>query len=1158
MLKPRWVRLSLLVTLLLLVLTTTSPTAVVGLSENAPEAIESPDAGVWFATGTTPLPTAGMSPSNTEQPDNVSIPGTIQEQLGCPDNWQPECEATQLVFDEEDNLWYASFDLTAGEYEYKVAINNSWDENYGLNAEHDGPNIQLVLEGDTSVLFLYSHDTHWVADSVNHLVANVPGNYQDEIGCLGEWAPDCLRSWLQDPDGDGIYIFATTDLPAGNYEAKVALNQSWALNYGTDGQRDGPNIQFFVPEDNGLVEFRFDTSTNIMTITFEGEVPVPPVGDITQAGAYWVSHDTIAWDINRIPNSVYTLHYSSTGELELVDGVIVGGEAIELSYDRNGLSDDVIAQFPHMENYLTLRLPEDALDAVPEILKGQLAIYASYLSFDDSQVVLGATGLQIPGVLDDLYTYDGDLGTIYEGDVPSLKLWAPTAHSVRLHLFDDADSATESTVYDMEVDPNIGVWNITGTADWTWKYYLYEVAVYAPSTSQVETNLVTDPYSFSLSMNSQRSQIVDLSDPSLMPDGWNGYEKPAIAQPEDIVLYELHIRDFSVNDASVPPEYQGTYMAFTVSESAGMTHLAALANAGLTHLHLLPAFDIATINEDRSAWQGQTFDDLSAFAPDSDEQQALIESVYDLDAFNWGYDPWHYTVPEGSYSTDPDGPQRIIEFRQMVMALNQAGLRVVMDVVYNHTNSSGQSERSVLDRIVPGYYHRLDEQGRVASSTCCSNTATEHNMMQKLMVDSVLVWSTDYKVDGYRFDLMGHHMLADMVEVREALNGLTMEEDGVDGSSIYVYGEGWNFGEVADNARGTNATQLNIGGTGIGVFNDRLRDAVRGGNPFGGYQEQGFATGLYYDWNGIEERTEEEQLARLLLFSDQIRIGLAGNLRDYSFMGYEGEIVIGSDIDYNGAPAGYTLDPQENIVYISAHDNETWFDAIQYKMPIDSSMMDRVRAHNMGISVVMMSQGVPFFHAGIDMMRSKSFDRDSYNSGDWFNRLDFTYQTNNWAVGLPPSAKNQGNWELQQPILANESIRPGPDDIMMTVNHFQEILQIRMSSPLFRLPTSEDVMTRVAFHNTGPDQVPGIIIMSIADTGDVEDLDTNYDMIVVVFNAADENLSFTAPDDLAGLAFELHPIQVNSSDPIVQTATFGDGAFVVPARTTAIFVVPQG
>jgi pullulanase-type alpha-1,6-glucosidase len=598
-------------------------------------------------------------------------------------------------------------------------------------------------------------------------------------------------------------------------------------------------------------------------------------------------------------------------------------------------------------------------------------------------------------------------------------------------------------------------------------------------------------------------------------------------------------------------------MAFTVPDSNGMNHLRSLAEAGLTHVHLLPAFDIATINENAAERVEPDYEALTAMPSDSDQQAAAINPIRDQDGFNWGYDPYHYTTPEGSYSTDPNGTARIVEFRQMVQSLNQNGLRVVMDVVYNHTNSSGQNPRSVLDRIVPGYYHRLNDNGTVATSTCCQNTATEHNMMRKLMVDSLVMWSTAYRVDGFRFDLMGHHMVNDMAAVRQALDALTVEANGVDGTKIYVYGEGWDFGEVAANARGLNATQLNVGGLGIGTFNDRIRDAARGGSPFGDRQFQGFINGLYTDPNSLTGGTAEEQLARLLHFSDQIMIGLAGNLRDYSIVDSTGNTVTGANIDYNGNPTGYTLDPQEHIAYVEAHDNETLFDKIQYAAPATATVQDRARMQWLGIDLVSLSQGVPFFHAGVDLLRSKSMDRNSYNSGDWFNRLDFTYQTNNWAVGLP-GGDNADMYAVIQPLLADPNIRPTSAEITSTHQHFMEMLQIRRSSVLFRLRTAEDIEQRLGFDNTGPDQIPGVIVMSISDMGDLEDLDPNYEYIVVVFNGTPDEVAYTL-DAAVGLNMELHPVQAASADTIVQGASFDSatGTFTVPGRTTAVFVLAQ-
>jgi pullulanase-type alpha-1,6-glucosidase len=709
----------------------------------------------------------------------------------------------------------------------------------------------------------------------------------------------------------------------------------------------------------------------------------------------------------------------------------------------------------------------------------------------------------------------------------------------------------------MAVDAATGVWSIAGTAAWTGKFYLYEVEVYVDSTGNVEHNLVTDPYSLSLSINSKRSQIVNLADQRLKPLGWALLPSPPLPAPEDIVIYELHVRDFSINDTTVPADMRGTFSAFTRQTSDGMRHLRQLSLAGLSHVHLLPAFDCASIEEDKSLRQEPDPAQLSSYGPASDQQQALIEPLRDKDGFNWCYDPYHYTTPEGSYARNPDGSGRILEFRQMVESLHLNGLRVIMDVVYNHTSAAGQAEKSVLDKVVPGYYHRRNrDTGAIETSTCCQNTATEHAMMEKLMIDSVLTWAKQYKVDGFRFDLMGHHMKANMLKLRAELDKLTRAKDGVDGKTIYLYGEGWNFGEVADNARGANATQLNMAGTGIGTFSDRLRDAVRGGGPFDNGENkkiQGFANGLFYDPNALAQGGPEAQKQRLLLYQDQIKVGLAGNLKDYTLVDRTGATVTGAQVDYNGAPTGYTQDPQEVINYVEAHDNETLFDKIQYAAPIGTSIQDRVRMQNLAIDTVMLAQGVPFFQAGQELLRSKSLDRNSYNSGDWYNRLDWTYNSNNWGVGLPPK-DNQENWPVMQPLLANPALKPTKADIVDAKNHFLEMLLIRRSSKLFRLPSKQEIMSRVTFLNGGPDQLPGLIVMCIDDTKGAN-LDPLLTGVCVLFNANDQAQSFTAAS-LKGQRMFLHPVQALSSDSVVRAARFDSatGSFSVPARTTAVFV----
>jgi pullulanase-type alpha-1,6-glucosidase len=875
--------------------------------------------------------------------------------------------------------------------------------------------------------------------------------------------------------------------------------------------------------------------------------------DLSKARAHWVTRDTIAWDLGGFrPGWVVTLHYDAGGGLSLGPRGVSGGKEILLAHDPAGLPAGVREKFPHLAKYFAFRVPAARLADVTEALKCQLAVSAK----DGAGAAVDATSLQIPGALDDLYAYDGPLGATFRGRAPTLRLWAPTARSVRLHLFDDSKPSTAAKVLPMAADPKSGVWGVAGEPAWAGKFYLYEVEVFVRSTNRVERNLVTDPYSASLSTNSQRSQIVDLDDPALEPPGWDRLAKPPLQAPEDAVLYELHVRDFSAADPSVPAPLRGTFKAFTLPDTNGVRHLAGLAKAGLTHVHLLPAFDIATIDEDRSKWK-EPAGDLAGFPPDSERQQAAVTAVAAEDAFNWGYDPWHYTVPEGSYATNPDGPARVLEFRELVRALNGLGLRVVMDVVYNHTTASGQDPRSVLDRVVPGYYHRLNAEGAVETSTCCANTATEHDMMEKLMIDSALTWAKAYKVDGFRFDLMGHHMKRNMVKLRRALDALTPSADGVDGSGIYVYGEGWNFGEVANGARGVNATQLNMAGTGIGSFNDRLRDGARGGRPFSGLQDQGFVTGLFYDPSATDQGPPAAQEAKLLRHTDWIKVGLAGNLAGYRLVDASGKTVTGSQVDYEGQPAGYTADPQEAINYVEAHDNETLFDVIQLKAPIPTGAADRARMQVLGVSLVLFGQGIPFLHAGGELLRSKSLDRNSFNSGDWFNRLDFTYASNNWGAGLPPAADNKPHWPAMRPLLANPALRPAAANIRDTHARVREALEIRKSSRLFRLRTAEEINRRVRFHNTGPDQLRGLIVMSVTD--DEGAVDRERRQIVVLFNANDAAQTFRSPA-FAGRQLALHPVQAASGDAVVRGARFDGaaGAFTVPARTAAVFVEPRG
>lgn len=1084
---------------------------------------------------------ATVSFAQTSNPEMVNIPGTHQDELGCPGDWLPDCPNTVLAYDAEDDIWQGAFEIRPNNDadkkgpRYKVALNGSWTENYGANASPGGADIPLVVPAPTQVKFYYDHKTHWVADNFNKKIVVAMGDFQTQLGCKSNADPGCLRLWLEDPEGDGLYSFATRALKAGNYTVTFTLNEDASQTL-ADPQ------QFTVVKDGDEIYFGYDEVKDQTIVSTTGA----PKGSLSKLKAIWVNQDTLLWNIVGSPKYSYSIFNSPDATLELTADGVNNGNEIPLTFIKSGPGGDVFERNPYLNGYSAFKISAKDFTEIPDAVKGQVAIVAR----DNNGKVVDVTGVQLWGVLDALYPYDGPLGITWDGDIPTLRVWAPTAQSIALDLFDTSGSPEPQRI-PMQWDSKTGVWSATGKAEWKNKFYLYEVNVYTPSTGKIETNLVTDPYSLSLSMNSKRSQIVALEDANLKPQNWDTLQKPALAAPEDIVVYELHIRDFSIHDETVPAELRGTYKAFTVKDSNGMKHLEALAKAGLTHIHLLPAFDIASVNEDKSTWQSVDEAQLKSYAPDSDQQAKAVSAITGSDGFNWGYDPLHYTTPEGSYSTDPNGTPRVVEFREMVQSLNESELRVVMDVVYNHTNASGQSQNSVLDRIVPGYYHRLNAEGNVEKSTCCENTATEHAMMRKLMVDSVVTWAKEYKVDGFRFDLMGHHMLADMKAVRAALDALTLEKDGADGKSIYIYGEGWDFGEVAKNARGINASQLNIAGSGIGVFNDRLRDAVRGGNPFDDVRLQGFSTGLYFTSNANESHSKEEQLSQLNDYTDWIRLSLAGNLADYQIVRPNGESVPGSSVLYNGAPAGYTADPQENIVYVSAHDNQTLFDAIQVKAPADMTLADRVRMNNLALSVVMFSQGVPFFHAGDDILRSKSFDPNSYNSGDWYNRLDWTYASDNFGVGLP--LEGTGQWDIYKPLLAQPALAPTKADIESAAAVFRELLQIRESSKLFRLETAEQIKSDVSFYNTGTQQIPGLIVMDLQDTTNI---DTSYQEIVVLFNAQPESVTF-GDVTFAGKKFTLHTVQQTSVDTAVRESKYDSrvGSFTVPGRTTAVFTI---
>ena len=504
------------------------------------------------------------------------------------------------------------------------------------------------------------------------------------------------------------------------------------------------------------------------------------------------------------------------------------------------------------------------------------------------------------------YHYDGtDLGAVIKGDTTTFKVWAPTASKVVLNLFDNGtDGAAYKSVEMVKGDK--GVWSHTeecghGT------YYTYSV------TTAVGTQEAVDPYAKSAGVNGNRGMVIDLN--STDPEGWASDRfVSTIDSYSDAIIWEVHVRDFSNTIADA--QYKGKYLGFTetglVNEHGISVGIDYLKELGITHVHLLPVYDYATVDE-------------------SDPNAP----------FNWGYDPKNYNVPEGSYSTDPyHGEVRVNEYKQMVAALHEAGIGVIMDVVYNHTYDGNSS----LNKIVPYYYYRYDSTGANTSASGCGNdTASERYMYGKFMTESTAYWVEEYHLDGLRFDLMGLHDVATMQEVESAVHTVNPK--------AIIYGEGWTMGATidgSDQANQSNISKIQPTGKAIGavaVFNDAIRDGLKG---------------------SVFEKTGKGYIN-----------GQPGaNLRKVIF-GIKGG---------SGTGAGWAVNDSMVVNYMSAHDNNTLWDKLLLSNPNDSDDT-RNKMNNLGAAIIMISKGTPFWQAGEEMLRTKGGDENSYKSSDEVNNI---------------------------------------------------------------------------------------------------------------------------------------------------------------------------
>ena len=869
----------------------------------------------------------------------------------------------------------------------------------------------------------------------------------------------------------------------------------------------------------------------------------------------WLDARRLRWPGLRLAaGEVVRVHHAAAGALAIVDGRVTGADgAWTLQATDAPLSEEIAGQAAYLGPGADLTWGPTVDATAP--WTGQTLVTVEGA---DGRVIRWSPA-QTARALDQRYAAaqrEMALGVSLGAHGAGFKLWAPTADRVELCVHDGPDSAARSRL-PMARDDTTGIWSATAAGVRGGAYYRYLVEVFVPGVGRVR-NLVTDPYSVSLSADSARSYVADLDEARLKPAGWDASAIPArVKTPTDMVVYELHVRDFSRDDTTVPASQRGKYLAFTQARSEGMRHLRALSRAGLTDVHLLPIFDLATVPE-----RGCTVPRVPSgskgpgTAPDGDAQRRAVMAEAASDCFNWGYDPYHFNAPEGSFASDAnDGAVRVRELRAMVMGLHAAGLRVGMDVVYNHTTASGQHPHSVLDRIVPGYYQRLDAAGRVERSTCCDNTATEHLMMGKLLEDSVVLWARAYKIASFRFDLMGHQPRA----VMERLQARLRRELG---REVPLIGEGWNFGEVADGRRFVQASQRSLNGTGIGTFSDRGRDAVRGGAA-----GDDAATSMRRPGFVIPAPAgDAARRAELLRQGDLLKLAMAGTLRGVVLETAEGRRVRGDELPYGDQPAGYASVPAEVVNYVENHDNQTLFDALVLKLPRETSAEDRARTQVVALGINALSQGVAYFHAGGELLRSKSMDRNSYDSGDWFNRLDWRGRDNGFGAGLPPGGEGGiggasgvvADDALLKPLLADPAIKPGPAQIAWTNRVFLDLLRIRASTPLLRLSDPREIERRLVFHNTGPGQQAGVIVGRLDGAGRA---DAGFERLMYVVNAGAEPVALTLPDE-AGLAWRLHPVQraAGAADARVRREArvdSGKGVFRVPARSVAVFVVER-
>ena len=600
---------------------------------------------------------------------------------------------------------------------------------------------------------------------------------------------------------------------------------------------------------------------------------------------------------------------------------------LQLDYDTGTVTVTTMEALNDPETDLVIENTEDSTDDIKiESIKTSGNTYTLTLSKEPDLVNLYKYQIKYNGYyyeigIDTVYASDkfateytyttigNELGATYSAGSTTFKVWAPTAEAVKVNLYKSGTAGTDDRIDTVAMaggtKDDKGIWTVTVNGDLNGTYYTYSIKVDGEEVEAV------DPYARTTGVNGNRGMVIDLD--STDPTGWDSDTNPnPITSYTDAVIYELHVRDFSIDDSSgVKDEWQGKYMAFTQTgttvDGKGeiSTGIDYLKDLGITHVHLLPVYDYASVEETTS------------------------------NTFNWGYDPQNYNTPEGSYSTDPyNGEVRVKEFKQMVQSLHSNGISVIMDVVYNHVYNA---DTFCFNNIVPGYFSRVDSN----RSGCGNDTASEREMVRKYIVESVVYWATEYHIDGFRFDLVG------LLDV-ETINQIVSEVHERAGSDIIFYGEGWDMDDTNKEPGTVMAKQGNASKTeGFAYFSDSMRNLLGGDNG----KSTGFVSGS---------------------------------------TGREGEIVS----NFMANP-WWTSNPQQVVQYASCHDNYTLVDKLIKSTGASGVTPDIIKMNNLAAAVYMTSQGIPFIHAGEEILREKVNEsgnrvENSYNASDYVNHIEWS------------------------------------------------------------------------------------------------------------------------------------------------------------------------